>query len=111
MIDLGVTRPILFQSRCAAGPAQIGELRIAWRSRLRRPLRELARRQPPWTLVDLSVLDRPNVLAGLCFVGMIHFAGVFKNLSGQLNEQPRKIIVLLAVGPARQFEHALGSLP
>jgi hypothetical protein len=56
-------------------------------------------------------LDRPNVLAGLCFVGMIHFAGVFKNLSGQLNEQPRKIIVLLAVGPARQFEHALGSLP
>jgi hypothetical protein len=41
----------------------------------------------------------------LCFV-LIHFAGVFKNLSGQLNEQAS----ILAVSPARQFEHALGAL-
>jgi hypothetical protein len=50
-----------------------------------------------------------SALARLCFVP-IHFAGVFKNLSGQLNEQASKIIVLLAVSPARQFEHALGAL-
>jgi hypothetical protein len=30
---------------------------------------------------------RGNALAArLCFVGLIHLAGVFKNLSGQLNE-------------------------
>jgi hypothetical protein len=54
---------------------------------------------------------RGNALAArLCFVGLIHLAGVFKNLSGQLNEQASKIIVLLAVGSARQFKQALGSL-